>query len=176
LVAAAVFGLAACSNSTPGNATPGNAGGGSTPTSSNASSASTTSLQPCDLISADEAGQLQLTQSGPVNEGAARACKWEKPVDINGQNGFAVEVGIRDSQGLTDINAAGYTITSDNVGGHQGKQASLNIGGSCFVALAVGSSARVDIQVAGNTDTTSSCLFANQVAKFVEPHLPGGGS
>lgn len=170
LFAVALFGLAACNNSTSGTATP---GGGSGPTGGTGS-VSTASLQPCDLISTSDATQLQLTETGAVNEGAARACKWSKPVDINGQNGFAVEVGIRDSQSLDSINSTGYTVTQDNIGSHQGKQASLDIGGSCFVALGVGGSARVDVQVAGGTDTSSSCQFANEVAKVVEPHLPGG--
>jgi hypothetical protein len=133
-------------------------------------------LQPCELISASDASQLQLSETGAINEGGARACKWSKAVDINGQNGFGVEVGIRDTQSLDSINATGYTVTQDNIGSHQGKQASLDIGGACFVALGVGNSARVDVQVSGGTDTSSSCQFANDVAKVVEPHLPGGGS
>ena len=132
LLAAALFGLAACNSTTTGSPTAGNSSG--TPTAGGSGGdggggVSTTSLQPCDLLSADEASQLQLTKGGPIDEGGARACTWQKPVDTNGQNGYGVEIGIRDNQGLKDFNTAGYTLTDDTVGKHQGKQAALDAGG-----------------------------------------------
>jgi len=175
MIAAALFGLAACNSSTPGTATGGDTNSPTTG-SGGGGGVSTASLQPCDLLSSAEAGQLQLTPGGPVNEGAARACTWQKAVDINGQNGYGVEIGIRDSQGLDSINTAGYTITNDNVGKHSGKQGALNAGGGCLVAIGVGSSARVDVTISAGTDTNQACQFANQVAALVEPRLPGGGS
>jgi uncharacterized protein DUF3558 len=174
LVAAALFGLAACNNSTSGSATAGSSPGGSAPPTTGG--ASTASLKPCDLVSSAEASGLQLAPQGPVNEGGARACSWQKPVDINGQNGYGVEIGIRDSQSLNDINTAGYTMSQDNIGSHQGRQGAATGSGACLVVIGVGNSSRVDVIVTGGADATSACQFANQLAKFVEPRLPGGGS
>ncbi len=168
LVAVGLFGLAACGNSTGGTATPETT---SAPTGGNG--VSTAAVQPCDLISATDATQLQLTKGGPVNEGAARACTWSKPVDSNGQNGYTVEIGVRDSQSVSSFNSAGFTITQDNVGRHQGIQA-VDSGG-CFVVIGVGNASRVDVLIS-MTDTNAACEFANKVAKVVEPKLPGGGS
>jgi hypothetical protein len=182
LVAGALFGLVACSGTTTGSGGPApttdtTTGGGAPSTSGGTGGGvSTASLQPCGLLSSTDASQLQLTAGGPVNEGGARACTWQKAVDTNGQNGFGVEIGIRDSQGLNELTTAGYTITQDNVGGHQGKQAALTVGGGCVITIGVGSSSRVDVVVTGGTDTTQACQFGNQVAKAVEPRLPGGGS
>jgi hypothetical protein len=181
LVAGALFGLAACSGTTTGSGSPATttdttSGGATSSSGGTGGGVSTASLQPCDLLSSSDATQLQLTSGGPVNEGGARACTWQKAVDTNGQNGFGIEIGIRDSQGLSGLTTAGYTITPDNVGNHQGKQAALTVGGGCVIAIGVGSSARVDVVVNGGTDTTQACQFGNQVAKAIEPRLPGGGS
>jgi hypothetical protein len=172
LVAAALFGLVACGNSTGGTPTPATA---SPPTSGNAdgSGVSTAAVQPCDLISASDATELQLTKGGPLSEGAARACTWSKPVDTNGQNGYTVEIGVRDNQSVSTFDSGGFTVTQDNIGRHQGIQAVG--GGGCFVVIGVGTSSRVDVFVS-TTDSTAAIQFANQVAKVVEPHLPGGGS
>jgi len=171
LIAVALFELVACGQSTHGTATPGTSAGRPATTGG----ASTTSLQPCDLLTSADASALQLTaQGGPTNFGGARTCEWRKPVDINGQNGFSTRIAIRDSQSLSDITSAGYTVTQDNVGSHQGKQAALDGGGGCLIAIAVSNTSRVDVDISGGTDTASSCQFANQVAKVVEPHLPSG--
>jgi len=181
LVAGALFGLVACGGTTTGSGTPAattdtTTGGAPSSSGGTGGGVSMASLQPCDLLSSSNASQLQLTPGGPVNEGDARACTWQKAVDTNGQNGFGIEIGIRDRQGLNELTTAGYTITPDNVGNHQGKQAALTVGGGCVIAIGVSGSSRVDVVVTGGTDTTQACQFGNQVAKAVEPGLPGGGS
>lgn len=173
LIAIGVFGLAACSQTTTGNPTAGSSPGSS---ATGTGRPSTASVKPCDLLSSAEASQLQLTPQGPINEGNARACQWQKPVDINGQNGFGVEIGIRDSQGLDSINTSGYTMSQDNIGTHQGRQGAATGGDACLVAIGVGTTSRVDLIITGGSDAASSCQFANEIAKFVEPRLPAGGS
>ena len=171
LIAAAVLGLASCSPSTGGNATPGTT---SSSPPAPTGGASTTSLQPCDLISSADASGLQLTQQGgPVTALGARSCTWSKPVDINGQNGYTLGIDIRDSQSVSSFNRGGFTLTQDNIGSHQGIQAVANGGGGCSVVIGVGSTSRVDV-VVSMTDTTAACQFVNQIAKIVEPRLPGG--
>lgn len=180
----AAFALAACNSSTSGSptgsATTSQQTGGdtSTPTSSsggsNGGGSPLASVDPCSLLNQSVLSQYGLSKSSTISGTGGRPCNWQKPVDINGKNGYSVEIDVRDSQGLKDINANGFTVTTDNVGSHQGRLAQLNVGGSCFVAIGVTDSSRVDVGVAAGTDTTQACQLANQLAKVVEPQLPAG--
>ena len=173
LVATALFALAACTQATAGSGNPASTttpGSGGTSTSSNGGGASTASLQPCDLLSASVLSQNQLTKTDSGTQSGARTCAWTKSVDINGNGGYTLGINIRDSQGLSDTSDAGYTVTPDSIGGHQGKQ--LERSGSCIVAIGVSNTSRVDVQASG--DPGQSCPLANQFAKSIEPQLPGG--
>lgn len=185
MLAAAVFGLVACTSGTPGTANPtsgggqGTTGGSPTTTAGSASGsgggAPTLSLQPCNLPSASLLSQLQVTQSGgPSAEAGARTCTWQRPVDQNGVNGYVVGVDIRDSQGLADVNSNGYTVTQDNIGSHQAKQLKATGAGSCGVAVAVSAKSRVDLVATAGTDADMACQLANQLAQDVAPKLPSG--
>jgi hypothetical protein len=182
VLAAAIFGLAACSSGTVGTATPTQGGspatdgGGPTPSSSDSSGsgASLAALQPCDLISASVLTQLQLAKSDSGSSGGARSCSWQKPVDENGVNGYTAGVDIRDSQGLNDLDTDGFTVTSDEVGSHQAKELQSTVPGDCAVSIGVTDSSRVDVSVNAGTDTSQACSVANQLAKVVEPQLPAG--
>jgi hypothetical protein len=181
LVAMAALGLAACSSTTTGQGTPvttpaQGGTGGSSPSSSGSSgdgSSALASVQPCNLLSSATLSQFGLSKTQSITIPAARPCDWTKPVDINGANGYSVEIAIRDSQGIKDINTAGNTVTEDNVGSHDGRLVQADAGGGCIVVIGVGDSSRVDVSVAG-TDTNQACSVANQLAKVVEPQLPAG--
>lgn len=191
LIAAAVFGLAACNNSTSGTGTPApdtgggsgatsvdtGAGGGGSPSSSSSGTASgLADLQPCNLLSASTLSTYQLTKTGSENDSDVRTCGWQKSVDANGNGGYSVGVDIRGSQGLKDVVSSGYTVTDDAVGSHQGKQLQASIGGTCAVSIGVTDSSRVDVHVNGAGDTAQMCQLANNLAKVVEPQLPAGGN
>jgi hypothetical protein len=170
LIAVAVLGLASCTNSTPGTG----AAASTQPTDSSSTGAGTglAAFQPCDLLSATDLSQNQLTKTDSGTGSGARSCYWKNTTADNGF-GYAVGVDIRDSQGLTDINTDGYTISDDPIGGHQGKQALQTNGGGCFVAIGVSSSSRVDVSATGSGTASESCTLANKLAKLVEPGLPG---
>lgn len=178
VLAAAVLSLAACSTTggTPTPAGGGPAQTGTAPTSGGGSTGggtSLSSLQPCSLISSSEAANLHLSAQGPDNSASAPSCDWQKPVDTNGQNGYSVGATIWASQGLGDVNTSGYSVTSVQLGGHQGKQlAATAAAGNCLVAIGVSDSSRVDITVNAGTDTNQACQVANQVAQAVAPELP----
>jgi predicted small secreted protein len=181
LVAMAALGLAACSSTTTGQGTPvttpgqgGSTGAPSSSGSSGGGSSPLASLQPCDLLSSSVLTQFGLTRSSSITIPAARPCNWSKSVDINGENGYAVEIDIRDSQGIKDINSANDTVTEDNVGSHDGRELQATAGGSCTVVIGVSDSSRVDVGVTAGTDTSQACSVANQLAKVVEPQLPAG--
>jgi hypothetical protein len=129
------------------------------------------SIQPCDLLSADIISQNQLGTPTPANEGGARTCKWQNTTANNG-DGYVVGFGIRDSQGIKDVNTDGYTVTPDNIGSHPGRQLQSTISGSCTIAIGVTNSSRVDVTGVAGTDANQACQLANQFAKLIEPNLP----
>jgi hypothetical protein len=174
LLAAALFGLAACNSTTTGSGSPAtsdtSSGGGPT-SGSGGGGGGTSSLQPCDLLSADAVSANQLTRSDSGNSSGARSCGWENTTQNNGA-GYSLGVDVRDSQGISDANTGGYTKTTDNVGSHNGVQLESSSGNDCIVAIGVTSSSRVDVVI--STSGGGACQVANQFAKLVEPHLPSG--
>ncbi len=116
-----------------------------------------------------------MTRSQTGTESGARYCSWQRPVDANGQNGYVVAVGLRDSQGLASVNTDGYTATPVQIGRHQGKQLQANGSGGCIVVIGVTATSRVDVTVTDSVTAASACSTANQLANVVEPQLPAGG-
>jgi hypothetical protein len=184
LFAAALIGLAACGNGTLGTPTP-TQGSGSGPTGTGGSGATTSaggptssgggalaSLQPCQMLNASFVSQLQLQPQGPDSSSSAPNCDWQRPVDSNGNNGYSVGLTLRTTQGLNDVDASGYTVTTNTVGGHPAKQLQSTVPGNCLVAIGVGSAQRVDVTVNAGTDTNQACQVAGQVAQQVAPELP----
>jgi hypothetical protein len=172
LVVAAVLGVAACTSSTTGNGTPAPTTNAAGPTSGGPS---LTSIQPCDLLSSGDASQNQLGTPTTDNGNGARGCTWQNTTANNG-DGYTVGVDIRDSQGIKDINTGGYTVTTDNIGSHPGRQLQSTVSGSCDIVIGVTNSSRVDVDVNAGTDPVQGCQLANQFAKFVEPNLPPASS
>lgn len=171
-VVAALLGLGACTSPTTGSGTPAptasttQPGGG--PTSGNSG---LTSIQPCDLLSSNDASQNQLGTPTPRNEGGARSCAWQNTTANNG-DGYVVSVDIRDSQGIKDINTDSYTVTTDNIGNHPGRQLQSTQSGTCSIVIGVTNSSRVDVSINAGTDPVHGCQLANQFARVVEPNLP----
>jgi hypothetical protein len=172
-----VLGLvAACSQATIGSGIPTTTGSGQpnssgAGTTSSGAGSSLKSIQPCSLLSAAVVSQYQLAQSDTIPGTGGRPCNWQNTTDASGI-GYVVDLTVRDSQGTKDFNSEGNTVTSENVGRHQGLQAITNAGGGCDVTIGVTDSSRVDIEVVAGTDTNHACDLANQLAKLVEPQLP----
>jgi hypothetical protein len=176
LLFVSVLGLAACSQTTTGSGSPTTTGGGQPDTSgvgttSSGAGSGLKSIQPCALLGAAVVSQYQLSLSDTTPGTGARPCNWQNTTDNNGI-GYTVEIDIRDSQGIKDYIPAGDTLSSDNVGRHQGLQAKASAGGGCDVTIGVTDSSRVDVQLVAGTDTNRACDLANQLAKLVEPQLP----
>jgi len=169
---AALLAVAACTNSTTGSGSPApTAGGGPTSGGPTSGGSGLTSIQPCDLLSSDIASQNQLGSPTPGNESGARTCVRHN-VTANNGDGYIVGVGIRDSQGIKDVNPDGYTVTPDNIGSHPGRQLQSTLSGTCIIAIGVTNSSRVDVTVNAGTDPVQGCQLANQFAKLIEPNLP----
>jgi hypothetical protein len=173
-VMAALMGLAACNNSTPGNAVTSSTGT-STSTNSPSSTASGSGLaaiQPCDLLTSTELSQNGLTSNGPSTGSGARRCRWDNIAYDNGL-GYTIGADVRDGQGLKDFNTAGYSLNDDPIGRHQAKQAQQTNGDGCIVSIGVTTTSRVDVLASnGAADVNQSCALANQYAKLIEPKLP----
>lgn len=182
VLVAAALSLAACGSPTVGSATDtpttgsGPTGGG-TPTSSGGAPSSgggsaLSSVQPCNLVSSSLQAQLQVHLEGPSPAINLPNCRWQRPVDINGANGFTMGATIRTSQSLDSVNTAGYAVTDSSTGGHPIKQLKSTISPDCIVSIGVGSSSRVDVTVAGASDSDAACQVADQAAQAIAPELP----
>lgn len=171
----ATLGLAACASHTPGTGTPAS----NAPTAVSKPSTSTSSggsalaeTDPCSLLTSTQASQNDLKSEGPSNDGGSRACSWSNGVAYDGL-GYALELAIRDSQGLADINADGLTLSDESVGQHQAKQAVDQNNGDCLVIIGITQKSRVDIVISsGDSNPTHSCLMANKFAQLIEAKLP----
>ncbi|WP_235039132.1 DUF3558 family protein [Kibdelosporangium aridum] len=173
----------ACTSEIPGTPTPGNqpsatsratipGGGGTsgTPSGTNnpgANASPIKGLDPCTLLSADEAsafGAAAGTRKDGLSD-AVRGCRWT----ASGQ--YSIQVDLFDENGINDVEATGEKKPVPTVGKHQAIQ--FLYGPSCTISLAINETSRVDVAVASGNDTTKACGIAMQVAQKVEPKLPG---
>jgi hypothetical protein len=165
---AALLAVAACGGPVNGQAQPGtdttaNSNPTSTPTSEG--HASLDDVDPCTLLTRDEAEQV----AGPLREeptlddiGSARGCEF-KPQRMR------VVVDIRTNAGIADVQAPGE-VADVNVGDRKAKQF-IGTTGSCVVVMGVTVSSRVDVTVTASTDA-DPCAVAKPIAELVEPRLP----
>jgi hypothetical protein len=182
LVAAVAIAATGCTNKATGQAVP-TTGASNTPqsTANTESSAPTSSgggsgqsldsIDPCALLTSDEAGQLGASSGSPESSGGARSCTWQ----VRGGNGvFGID--LRSSQGLKDIVVALGTLSDQRVGSHNGKMLTADGGaGTCMVSIGISDSSRVDVQRLYKADTAKACADATKVAGLIEPRLPKGG-
>jgi hypothetical protein len=129
------------------------------------------SIQPCGVLDSSQISQNGLTDQEASSGSGARSCTWSND-NFDDGNGYALKVDIRDSQGLTDFSTAGYSVTDDPIGGHQGKQAQRTGGPGCIIAIGVSPTSRVDVTAETASDANQACMVANQYAKLIEPKLP----
>lgn len=120
---------------------------------------------PCGLLTEEEVERV----SGPLDGGAvrddlgtARSCMY-KPA------GRLLAIDVRTNVGLANANTAGET-TSLRVGDHEAKTW-MGSEGSCFLALGVSSSSRVDLALKAKRGE-DPCPFVHELAALLEPRLP----
>jgi Protein of unknown function (DUF3558) len=173
----AALGLSGCTTTSTGSPLPtrSTTGGQTTSNSSTTSddaAAKLASIDPCTLLSQAQLGQYGLSKHDSGDLAGSRHCAWAHLVDASGKGGYVVGAAIWDQQGITDVNADGYSITDVVTGRHQARQGEQTGGDGCFVAIGVTDSTRVDVVASG--DPGQGCTLANQFAKLIEPRLPGG--
>lgn len=188
LLAAGSLALAGCTGE-PGTASPTSSLEPGPPTSSApATSASvdspTAAIDPCGLL---EVGFLEkeFPSFTPFSDGAperaeygdatfagGRWCAWSTETESASDPRLSVAVGMYDSAGIKDIPAnTGETEKGTLGSGREAAQTPRPITKACFIALAVGDSARVDVYVRGDE---KACDMAAAVADKVDPKLPKG--
>lgn len=177
ILSAVALGMTGCTGTISGNAVPAALDGprpapGGAPPGTTDPATKLASIDPCALLVQNELDRLGLSKENSETRLGARRCIWGRGSQ-NGHDGYVISAGIRDHQGLKDINKDGYTVTDDPIGRHSAQQAEeVGDGSGCFVAVGVTDSTRVDITA--STDAGKACALANTVAKVVEPLLPGG--
>jgi hypothetical protein len=168
----AVLGVVGCSSGVTGTPTP-TADPSASTTTQQSSSATTTpsvsaSIDPCKLLTAQEATQLNLVPDGRkdigVDQGYSRGCRWHEV----GQ--YTVDFAVYDHVGLDTIGGNGQPVTNHPVGSHDGRQ-SFGPTGSCGISLAISPSSMVDVSASVGTEV-QNCQVASQYATLVEPRLP----
>ncbi|MGM1064411.1 DUF3558 domain-containing protein [Saccharothrix sp. Mg75] len=159
-LAVALSTVAACGGPVNGEPRPAR-----TATSTADAPASLKDVEPCDLLTRDEAERL----FGPLREaparedlGTARGCTF-KPKLTN------LGIDVRTNAGLADVQPTGE-ISDVAVGGRDAKQVTAP-GGTCTVAIEVTGSSRVDVSYTGDP-SEDTCAPARRVAELVEPRLP----
>ncbi|MGW4113129.1 DUF3558 domain-containing protein [Actinosynnema sp. NPDC004786] len=168
---------AACGTDTVGSPQPAaTMSGTSTPLPSTSAStsenAALAALDPCDLLTPADVGQLGLRYPGEAEEvGGANTCRW-----LKGADGGAA-AGIRADQGIDDLNYEGDKVTPTHVGKYPATlvEAPLNAKYMCHVVISVSTSSTVQVigtVKANSTDTAAACSRATQAAELIAPKLP----
>ncbi|WP_139190775.1 DUF3558 family protein [Actinokineospora iranica] len=127
-------------------------------------------LDPCELLSETERGELGLAPGEPATRGTTKSCDWTK----SGDWGVAVSLSTR--TGLKDGNYHGGTPTPVEVGRHEATKLE-NMGGgngACdvFIAITETSSAHITANSSGRGDTAKACANATLIGRIIDPKLP----
>jgi Protein of unknown function (DUF3558) len=177
VVAACAIALVGCSSETPGEANPGDStDGGSVPSFEETGSTETPTepsedpgsgtgdLEPCELLSAQDASALGLPGQGEESDVvSSRGCQWQT------SGSHTVTIGLFEDAGIGDV-VSDTSPKPLTVGSHDAVE--YTGGGTCGVAIAVTDSSRVDVLGTAGGDLTRACQVANQAAELVEPKLP----
>lgn len=188
LFALTVLGVTGCSGE-PGEAQPTQSGAPtsagqptSAPSSPAAADSLTAAIDPCSLIDSKALDKL-FPEFSPFKRSEAtdydgdgkfaggRWCDWGSETETASDPYLDVSVGVYDTAGIKDIPGSAGDTKSAKLG--SGRQAALTARPpeACFVGLAVGDNARVDILVAGHKE---ACDGVSLVADEVDPKLPKG--
>lgn len=124
-------------------------------------------LEPCELLSASDQTRLQLSPSARGRTATPPTCMW---VGLGGDTLFAVYVVVNDNIGLDDVGSS-TPVKPLRIGSHRAVQFAGWVS-TCFVALGVGESARVDVEGEVVGDVSKACDVARRAAPLVEPKLP----
>jgi hypothetical protein len=127
------------------------------------------STEPCTLLTASEVTEIG---AGPGKRNADTSSGTSRSCEFVASGNFNLRVIIFDVLGTKDVQATGEIKTLPPIGKHQAVQGVF--GTACAVSVAVSATSRVDAVVSADGNTSKGCEIAMQVARLVEPKLPGG--
>ncbi|WP_285509735.1 DUF3558 family protein [Actinokineospora sp. NBRC 105648] len=166
-----VSGLAGCADPTRGSAVPAGdlSGRAGAVSSTRVVAAGLDSVRPCALLSGAAVRELGAGPGREERVGKRRSCQWvvDRP---NMTESHAIAVELFPELGIKDIVAQGE-VTTTRVGGHDAAESIRRGEAGCVVSLAVTTTSRVDVAVAGG-DPVALCPVARRAAVLVEPGLP----
>jgi hypothetical protein len=124
-------------------------------------------VEPCDLVSVEDADSLNLVEGNPTNIGRARACRFRLEGPTIKQT-FTISVVIFDDAAPSDL-APLKRAKPVTIGKHTGTAGENAVG--CTVSLGVGESSTLAVDVVGS-DLERQCQLATKLATLIEPKLP----
>lgn len=143
----------------------------------------------CDLLSAHDLSQFDVTEPGEDKGALAgsdtSACGWGRSSTAE-RDGVAFSIAVRPNQGIDSVVVqADETIEDGNFEGRPARmlREEREAGASCMLSLALGDRSRVDISAngggrsheAGKSRIDVICDTVNKIATIVEPKLPKDG-
>jgi hypothetical protein len=140
-------------------------------TSSTPALSVSSSIDPCDLLLAEDLAEVGEFESTYKEQGGARSCHWQKSAK-GGGDGFAFAVSVRDSQSIETVNDNGSGIHEDEVNQRPSVWTVDTQFDDCTFAMKIDEMSRVDVTVPGDPDSNDSCEVAKVIAGMIEPNLP----
>lgn len=128
------------------------------------------SLEPCDLLSAEDLAEAGKFESRYEEGGGARSCYWQNSFE-NGGDGFTFTVSVRDEQSIEQMNDLGAGVQRIEVNQRPAAVSKNAEFRSCTVGMKLDDVSRVDVGVP-RTEEDDACEIAEVIAGLVEPHLP----
>lgn len=174
--------LAGCTSTQGGTASPaqspsaGESGAPETSSSSSGGGGTESIADPCSLLEAGDVSSYG-TFNAPVKQtlGSARSCSFQKKIASASDDSLVIGVNVRDDASVDQVRESGRGVSDKDINGRRAKEAPDGVATGCTLGLAVGDSARVDVEVIGDNSSDEACQIAEAVAKAaVEPRLPKG--
>ncbi|WP_085978115.1 DUF3558 domain-containing protein [Saccharomonospora glauca] len=125
------------------------------------------SIDPCELLTADDLAEVGEFEKEYMEGGGARSCRWQETFESGG-NGFTFGLSVRDAQGIDTVKDIGNGLKQDEVNQRPTVSTQDPMSGDCTLALKLSDSSRVDVTVLGE----GGCEIAEVIAGMVEPRLP----
>ncbi|MEU0795616.1 DUF3558 family protein [Amycolatopsis sp. NPDC005961] len=131
----------------------------------------------CSLLKpSDLSGYGEFKEPVQSTVGGVRTCRFQQKIASASDDQKVIGANIRDTASVAQVNDTGGGVVDKDINGRQAKEASggASVAG-CTLALPVGDSSRVDVEVLGAGSADEACQIAEAVAKAaVEPRLPKG--
>lgn len=129
------------------------------------------SIDPCNLLAAEDLAEAGKFESKYEEQGSARSCFWQKDFD-GGNDTLTFILSVRDSQGIDVLNDIGGGVVEEDINQRPAKSTEDPNSGDCVLALKLDRNSRIDVTVLGEEGRNDSCEVAKGISGIFEPRLP----